>query len=171
MLHTVYIGLGSNLDNPLKQVKDALASLQLHSEMNVIAVSNIYQSKALDVEHNGVKQQQDDYINAVACIKTEYSPIELLDELQALELKHKRVKQYRWGPRSLDLDILLYDNLILQTERLIIPHAELTNRDFVLYPLHDICPGLDIPGQGKLEILLTKIPKEKLMLIKSSAKL
>ncbi len=171
MLHTVYIGLGSNLDNPLKQVKAALKALHLNTAINVDVVSNIYQSKALDAKLNGVKQQQNDYINAVACIKTRYTPIELLDVLQAIELKHNRVKEYRWGPRSLDLDILLYDDLILDTERLSIPHGELANRNFVLYPLQDISPVLNIPGLGKLEKLLLNRTKDTLILIESSAEI
>lgn len=173
MSHIVYIGFGSNLDNPLSQVKSAI--LELHTLKNIIvdAVSSIYKSKPLEIKgddantDSGMDVKQADYINAVARVKTSYTPNELLDELQALELKHKRVKDYRWGPRSLDLDILLYDDLILETERLMIPHVELINRDFVLYPLNDINPELEIPRYGKLELLLENFTKDNLTLIEN----
>lgn len=171
MQHTAYIGLGSNLDNPLQQVKTALAELHLSEGLNVQAVSNIYQSQALEVKYKGIKKQQNDYINAVACIKTRYSPVELLSVLQAVEVKHKRVKEYRWGPRSLDLDILLFDDLIVETAPLSIPHVGLANRDFVLYPLNDISPMLIIPRLGALKNLLLNVTDEKLILLEPPPKI
>lgn len=164
MSHIAYIGFGSNLDNPLLQVKSAISELDAADNIIVEAVSNIYISKPLDIKDADVVEQAD-YINAVARIKTSYTPSELLDELQALELKHKRVKEYHWGPRSLDLDILLYDDVLLETERLTIPHVELVNRDFVLYPLNDINPELFIPKHGKLESLLKNITKDNLIFV------
>lgn len=165
MLHTVYIGLGSNLDNPLFQVKSAISELNALPNIIVDAVSGIYKSKPLEIRSVDVDPEQADYINAVVRVKTSDLPEILLDTLQALELKHNRVKEYRWGPRSLDLDILLYDDLLIDIERLTIPHVELVNRNFVLYPLNDINPGLEIPKHGRLEVLLENITKDNLVFV------
>jgi len=171
MSHSVYIGLGSNLDNPLMQVKSAISELSAAANIMVDAVSGIYKSKPLEIKGADVDFVQADYINAVIHIKTSYTPDILLDNLQALEIKHNRVKEYRWGPRSLDLDILLYDDLFVDTERLKIPHAELINRNFVLYPLNDINPTLKIPKLGKLETLLKSITKDNLVFVEHYKKL
>lgn len=165
MSHIVYIGLGSNLDNPLLQVKSAISELNVIKNIVVDTVSGIYKSKPLEIKGADADVEQADYINAVARIKTNYSPEMLLNTLQALELKHNRVKEYRWGPRSLDLDILLYDDLLVETEQLTIPHVELVNRDFVLFPLSDINPALDIPKYGKLEDLLENMTKDNLFFV------
>lgn len=165
MLHIVYIGVGSNLDNPLLQVKTAISELSDSKNIILDAVSDIYKSKPLHVRGMDVELEQADYINAVARIKTSYTPETLLHLLQTLELKHNRVKEYRWGPRSLDLDILLYDDLQVETESLTIPHIELINRDFVLYPLSDINSALDIPKYGKLETLLENMTKDNLVFV------
>ena len=165
MLHIAYIGIGSNLDNPLLQVKTAISELMVSENIILEVVSDIYKSKPLQVKDMDVELEQADYINAVVRIKTSYTPETLLDQLQTLELKHNRVKEYRWGPRSLDLDILLYDDLQLATENLTIPHIELGNRDFVLYPLSDINPALDIPKYGKLETLLENMTKDNLVFV------
>jgi len=171
MSHSVYIGLGSNLDNPLLQVKSAISELSAAANIIVEAVSDIYKSKPLEINGAEVDLAQADYINAVILIKTSHTPDLLLDNLQALEIKHNRVKEYRWGPRSLDLDILLYDDLRIDTERLKIPHAEIANRNFVLYPLNDINPALDIPKLGKLESLLKNITKDNLVFVEHYNKL
>ena len=170
MSHCVYLGLGSNLDNPLNQVITAITELNDSEKIDVNAVSNIYKSKPLDInalEANieKLEDKQDDYINAVVNIESQFTAIELLDKLQSLELKHNRIKEYRWGPRSLDIDVLLYDDVVIDTERLTIPHAELINRNFVLYPLNDINPLLTIPKYGTLKKLLEKVNKENLILL------
>jgi len=172
MSHCVYLGLGSNLDNPLNQIITAISELNDSEKIEVNAVSNIYKSKPLDINTlkaniEKLEDKQDDYINAVVNIETQLTPIELLDKLQALELKHNRIKEYRWGPRSLDVDILLYDNVVLDTERLTVPHVELINRNFVLYPLNDIDSSLIIPKYGTLKKLLGKVNKENLILLGS----
>lgn len=167
MAHSVYIGLGSNLDNPLNQVKSAILEINALANINLDGVSDIYKSKPLEIKNPTADSlpEQADYINAVIRIKTSDSPDILFDKLQALELKHKRLKEYRWGPRSLDLDILLYADLLVDSERLTIPHPELINRDFVLYPLNDINPELDIPKYGKLAALLENMPKDNLVFV------
>jgi len=168
MSHCVYLGFGSNLNNPLNQIITAISELNDSEKIVVNAVSNIYKSKPLDVNTlevntENIEDKQDDYINAVVNIETQLTPIELLDILQALELKHNRIKEYRWGPRSLDVDILLYDDDVIDTERLTIPHVGLISRNFVLYPLNDINPLLIIPKHGALKNLLAKVNEENLM--------
>ena len=166
MLESAYIGLGSNLDNPLSQVKSAIKELSVCKDITLDAVSSIYKSKPLKITTANEKEvEQPDYINAVVRINTHLAPLELLDVLQNIEKKHKRVTEYRWGPRSLDLDILLYSDLVLTSERLTIPHKELTQRDFVVYPLNDIAPELDIPMHGKLENILLTISNENLVFV------
>lgn len=165
MEHIAYIGLGSNLDTPLMQVKTAVNELDLDVAIQVEEVSRFYKSTPLEINDVDIKHTQADYVNAVVKIATRYTPIELLDSLQSLELKHNRVKEYRWGPRSLDLDILLYDDVIFETERLTIPHVELVNRDFVLQPLSDINPELNIPKKGLLKQLLLNMTSNNLTLI------
>lgn len=95
-------------------------------------------------------QDQPDYINAVAALDTELGPFDLLAKLQAIEQDHHRVRERHWGERTLDLDLLLYGDLEITTERLIIPHARLHERAFVLYPLAEIAPQAVIPARGKV---------------------
>jgi 2-amino-4-hydroxy-6-hydroxymethyldihydropteridine diphosphokinase len=133
-----YIGVGSNLQNPLQQVRQALQELQQLPQTELKKVSRLYQSAAIGPE-------QDDFINAAALLDTDLTPLELLDALQAVEQSHQRQRIQHWGPRTLDLDMLLYDQQIIQSARLTIPHAFLTRRAFVLLPLLDINPDLQLP--------------------------
>lgn len=106
---------------------------------------------------------QPDYINAVAELSTELSPHALLDALQAIEQQHGRTRQgQRWGPRTLDLDILLYSDQQINDVRLQVPHPGIAMRSFVLYPLAEILPGCDIPGMGSLQALLKNCPDDEL---------
>ena len=148
-----YIALGSNLNDPLAQAHQAIAALKQLPNTEVSNVSPFYRSKPLG------PQDQNDYLNAVIKLTTSLTPIALLDELQAIEKSQGRVrKDNRWGARTLDLDILLYDNLMIDNERLTIPHYHMKNREFVLYPLFDISPDLILPDNDKLFNLLTKCP-------------
>ena len=148
-----YIALGSNLNDPLAQAHQAIAALKQLPNTEVSDVSPFYRSKPLG------PQDQNDYLNAVIKLTTSLTPIALLDELQAIEKSQGRVrKENRWGARTLDLDILLYDNLMIDNERLTIPHYHMKNREFVLYPLFDISPDLILPDNDKLFNLLTKCP-------------
>ncbi|SMF21112.1 2-amino-4-hydroxy-6-hydroxymethyldihydropteridinediphosphokinase [Alteromonadaceae bacterium Bs31] len=146
-LNDVFIGLGSNLEQPLEQVKRALKELSEHPELSLITSSPLYRSKAIG-------PSQADYINAVAQIKTPLSALQLLDQLQHIEQLHQRVRIQHWGPRTLDLDILLYGNASINNERLIIPHAHMCERNFVLQPLHDIAPDLHLPSGISIASLL-----------------
>ncbi|OAI21557.1 2-amino-4-hydroxy-6-hydroxymethyldihydropteridine pyrophosphokinase [Methylomonas lenta] len=152
-----YIGLGSNLDDPLQQIVSAAEEIGGLASVKNITLSPLYTSQPVG------PQDQPDYVNAVMRIKTRLEPLNLLSQLQAIENKHGRMRSVRWGARTLDLDILLYDNQIINLADLVIPHPELANRAFVLYPLADIAPpDLLIPGNGHLSHLLTACPSHGL---------
>jgi len=146
---TAYIGLGSNLDEPLAQVKTALDELGELPLSHKIGQSSCYRS-----DPQGPPGQPD-YINAVACLQTELPAHDLLDALQSLEQQHQRVRIEHWGPRTLDLDLLLYGDHIIDTERLQVPHPWLAQRSFVLYPLAEIASNLVLPSGQALTSLLT----------------
>lgn len=152
-----YIALGSNLNDPLAQANQAIAALKQLPNTVVTDISPFYRSKPLG------PQDQNDYLNAVIKLTTSLTPIALLDELQAIEKSQGRVrKDNRWGARTLDLDILLYDDLIIDNDRLTIPHYHMKNREFVLYPLYDISPELILPDNDKLFDLIQKCPLNNL---------
>ncbi len=144
-----YIGLGANLGQPIIQLQWAVKQLQQLHNSQVVAVSRLYGSKpALGSPNN-----QPDYVNAAVLLNTTLAPTQLLAKLQALEYAAGRIRAERWGARSLDLDILLYDNQQINTPELIIPHLELVNRCFVVLPLLDINPTLTLPNSVKLASL------------------
>jgi len=145
----VFIGLGSNLNEPLAQLKKALAALKKMHDSHFIKVSHFYRSLPMG------PQDQPDYINAVAELKTKLSAEQLLDALQTIENEQGRVRQQRWGARTLDLDILLYGNEVINTERLTVPHYGMKERNFVLYPLSELINGdFNIPSMGTMKELL-----------------
>lgn len=164
-MNTVYIGLGSNKNNPPAQIKQALTRLRKHPDIHLCACSRWYQSRAITLDDI----PQDDYINAVAKLTTQLEPIALLRVLQDIEQQQGRQRLKKWGSRTLDLDILLYNAQVIQTRELIIPHPLLNQRAFVLYPLADIQPDLHIPGQGVLQDLLTQVDSNGLQVIKTNA--
>ena len=129
-----YIGLGSNLDNTIAQLDRAIETLKKHDRLQAFRVSSIYGSKPVG------PQDQPDYINAVASFETELSPIELLDLLQSIEQKQRRIRERHWGPRTLDLDLLLYGSEEIQHPRLTVPHPYMLERGFVMCPLNDLAP-------------------------------
>jgi 2-amino-4-hydroxy-6-hydroxymethyldihydropteridine diphosphokinase len=151
-----YIGLGSNLENPRAQVEQAFAELSALPACELLARSPLYRSSAVGP---GI---QPDYVNAVALLKTALSPLVLLDALQSIEQNHNRVRIEHWGPRTLDLDILLLDMLCIDNERLKVPHPYLTQRNFVLYPLADIAPTLHLPDGRSLQELIARCPRDGL---------
>jgi len=141
-----YIGLGSNLADPLRQIHQALAALQDLPGSRLVAQSACYRSTPL----GGAAQP--DYVNAVAALDTCMAPHALLGCLQRIEKRQGRARTgTRWEPRTLDLDILLFGDLQLDEPALTIPHPGLPQRDFVLYPLQEIAPGLIVPGLGSLQ--------------------
>ncbi|MCL6271774.1 2-amino-4-hydroxy-6-hydroxymethyldihydropteridine diphosphokinase [Sansalvadorimonas sp. 2012CJ34-2] len=156
---TAYIGLGSNLENPRQQVLTAVEEIAGISNSMLEHASQLYQSDPVG------PGEQEDYINAVVAIRTELTAIELLDQLQAIEQIHNRKRIIRWGARTLDLDILLYGDQIIDNERLIIPHKEMHWRNFVLCPLADIEPELTLPTGQSLQKLLQKCEDNGLSVI------
>lgn len=128
-----------------------------------MACSSLYRSAPLGPAN------QPDYVNAVMAVETALAPLALLDALQALETAFGRVRHgERWGPRTLDLDILLYGSEILATDRLTVPHPGLAEREFVLYPLQEIAPDLNIPGLGPLADLVRRCPRRGLSVIEEA---
>ncbi|WP_432471086.1 2-amino-4-hydroxy-6-hydroxymethyldihydropteridine diphosphokinase [Amphritea sp. HPY] len=148
---TCYIGLGSNLDSPREQVSSALTELTQLPQCRNLKHSSLYRSDPVG------PAGQPDYINAVACLETCLSPLHLLDALQGIEQAHQRVRIQHWGPRTLDLDLLLYGDQVIQNQRLTVPHAFMKVRNFVLYPLAEIAPNLSLPDGTQLLILLKDI--------------
>ena len=152
-MHTVYLGLGANLNAPRKQIHAAVAALKALKDVEFVCVSHDYASKPMG------PQDQPDYVNAVACVKTALKPEQLLDLTQAIELEHGRVrKEERWGPRTLDIDILLFGNDVIDTPRLTVPHYGLTEREFVVYPLLEIAPTLVLPNNQSLADITKTLP-------------
>ncbi len=147
-----YIGLGSNLQAPRRQLERALEALAALPRSQVLKASRFYRSPPLG------PADQPDYLNAVALLETELAPLALLDRLQALENAQGRVRTRRWGPRTLDLDLLLYDRRRIDHPRLQVPHPGIAERDFVLKPLAEIAPGLEVPGLGRVAVLLAQCP-------------
>lgn len=139
----VFIGLGSNLDNPLAQVKQAIASLAALQSVVIVAQSAWYESLPVGPE-------QPNYINGVVEITTTLEPEACLDALQAIENQQRRIRTVRWGPRTLDLDILLWGEQCIDTSRLVVPHPSMLERAFVLIPLFDIAPKLMLPDGSSL---------------------
>ncbi|TEW52592.1 2-amino-4-hydroxy-6-hydroxymethyldihydropteridine diphosphokinase [Psychromonas sp. RZ5] len=157
-----YIGIGSNQAQPIEQAKQAIAALNNIKNTTVLACSSLYCSKPMG------PQDQPDYVNAVAKLKTSLSAIELLNELQNIEQAQGRVrKENRWGPRTLDLDIILYSDKVINNERLTIPHYGMKEREFVLYPLHEISPQLQLPDGTLLTEILKDCDKKGLTVITS----
>jgi 2-amino-4-hydroxy-6-hydroxymethyldihydropteridine diphosphokinase len=148
---TAYIGLGSNQDNPVGQVRRALDELAALPEIRLCASSRLYKSAPLG------PVDQADFINAVAALETRLSPDALLAVLQSLEARHGRMRSaLRWGPRPLDLDLLLYGDAVIDSPDLQVPHPGLPERVFVLYPLAEIAPDLAVPGRGTVTELLQR---------------
>ena len=150
--YPAYIGLGSNLQAPKKQMQLALASLAALDGVIVVSVSSFYQSEPYG------NVEQDDFINAAAALLTTLSPDELLKQMLAIEIKQGRVRTERWGPRSIDLDLLVYSAKQSESDFLKLPHPEIAKREFVLLPLAEIASELMIVGMGRVKTLLTQVP-------------
>jgi 2-amino-4-hydroxy-6-hydroxymethyldihydropteridine diphosphokinase len=160
-----YIGVGSNLDNPVGQVRTAMTELGSISRTCVLQQSSLYRSPALLSAEN--PQPQPDYINAVAAVETELGARALLDQLLLIEQNHGRHRGLRWAARTLDLDLLVYGNARLDEPGLTVPHPGLPKRAFVLYPLHEIAPGLEVPGHGVVAMLKDRCQAETIQRIQS----
>lgn len=159
MTNIAYIGMGSNLEDPLAQLKSASQALSAHPDIDDIEFSHVYNTTPVG------PQDQPNYVNAAARLVTSLSAIELLDLLQAIENQHGRVRTVRWGARTLDLDILLFNQEEIQSDRLIVPHCQMKVRNFVLIPLSDLTPDLTLPDGSQLPELLKVCPENSIELI------
>lgn len=152
-----FIGLGSNLNQPKTQIKTALIALNNHQNIKVIALSSLYQSPPID----GSKQP--DYLNAICKISTDLTALELLYVCQEIETKQHRVREKKWGARTIDLDIILYGVQFIASKQLVVPHPEMMNRPFVLVPLAEIEPDLTIPVLGDIQDLIRQLDTSTLI--------
>mgnify|MGYP001549950246 FL=1 len=144
-----YIGIGSNLDDPVRQVREALEELDTIPDSVLMSQSGLYGSKPMG------PADQPDYVNAVAAIDTLLSPEQLLEALQKIEQRLGRERDgEKWGPRVIDLDLLLYGKKKISTDTLTVPHPGLHERDFVIIPLAEIAGNITIPGKGLLSTLI-----------------
>ncbi|MFP3013826.1 MAG: 2-amino-4-hydroxy-6-hydroxymethyldihydropteridine diphosphokinase [Arsenophonus sp. NC-QC1-MAG3] len=158
-MERVHIAIASNLNDPLQQVKHAIKELQELPNTKPVAVSSFYRTKPMG------PQDQPDYLNVVIALDTELLPKTLFEHTQSIELMHGRIrKTNRWGPRTLDLDIILYGQQIIQTAYLTIPHYALKEREFMLYPLSEIAPKLRFPDGELLSDRLLQVDKNRLTL-------
>lgn len=151
-MERIYIGMGSNLAEPTEQLRSAVQALAQLPQSTLAGVSAFYQSDSL-------LPGQPRYTNAVAAIDSALAPLELLDALQTIELDQGRERHERWGPRTLDLDILLFGDRLIDEPRLKVPHYHMHARPFVLYPLAELAPAALVLADGRrLEQLLADCP-------------
>ena len=149
--HTAFVALGANIGEPLRQIEAAFAALAALPGTRVLARSSLYRSAPVGYA------DQPDFINAVAMIETALAPHALLDALLAIERAHGRIREFPNAPRTLDLDIVLYGDVVLQEPGLTIPHARMLERAFVMLPLAEIAPDAVVPGQGRVSDLARRV--------------
>lgn len=151
-----YIAIGSNLASPLEQVNAAVQALGEIPQSKIVAVSSFYRTPPLG------PQDQPDYLNAAVVLETALNAETLLDNTQRIELQQGRVrKEERWGPRTLDLDIMLFGHETISTERLTVPHYDMKNRGFMLWPLFEVAPNLIFPDGIPLRTILDNLNAER----------
>lgn len=153
-MSVAYIALGANLGDPAATVNAAFAALAELPQSMLTARSALYRTAPVGI------LDQPEFVNAAARITTQLAPEALLDQLLAIEQRFGRIRAERNGPRTLDLDILLYDDLVIDTPRLTLPHPRLHLRAFVLYPLADLAPDLALPGRGSLAAWLPAVANQ-----------
>lgn len=161
MAETVYVALGSNLEQPQLQLQRAVAAIKDIKHIYNVVCSRLYRSDPVG------PPDQPDYYNAVVSMATELEPLELLDALQTVEHAHGRTRSLRWGPRTLDLDIILFGNRVIESPRLTVPHCQMQVRNFVLCPLLDVAPDLILPDGRPLHRLVDKLGYRGLNVIAS----
>jgi len=154
MMHHAFVALGSNLQDPVFQVKKALIALSSLPKTQLLKTSSLYKTAPIDCPSDAGSPIPD-FINAVAEVQTELSPQELLLALHAIENEAGRVRPFVNAPRVLDCDLLLYENMVIQSDTLILPHPRMHTRGFVLLPLFEIAPQLSMPVHGKIEQLIS----------------
>ena len=156
-MNTAYVALGANIGDPTATVLAAFAALANLADSRVVHTSSLYRTAPVGLVN------QPDFINAVAMLETGLAPEELLDALLDLEARFGRVRRDRNGPRTLDLDLLLYNDIELDLPRLTLPHPRLHLRAFVLHPLAEIAPGLVIPGRGSVAAWLPAVANQRIV--------
>ena len=152
-MHQAFVALGSNLQNPILQVKNAMAALANIPHTRVSLASSLYQTAPVGYEADQLNLVPD-FINAVVAIETDLAPLDLLAALFEIENNAGRERPYPNAPRVLDCDLLLYDTVILNTEKLTLPHPRMHTRGFVLLPLFEIAPQLSLANHGKIAQLI-----------------
>jgi len=155
-----YIGLGSNLANPVSQIQTAFLALAKIPHSELIKHSGLYKSPPLPPVVD-----QPDFINAVAALDTQLTASELILELQKIEVAQERIRTTKWGPRTLDLDLLLYGTTASETAELTLPHPGLTTRNFVILPLLEIDPGVQLPSGEPLSNYVTALTVKELEIL------
>lgn len=148
-----FVGLGSNIDNPISQITNAYEYLKAHKDITKISISSLYETPPLG------NQNQEFFINAVAKIITNLTYNELHSLLKFLEKKHKKQVIDIWGPRTLDLDLLSYNDIDIKTKELVIPHPGVRFRNFVIVPWYEIEPNYKLPGNINIKDLFLKADK------------
>ena len=146
----VFVGLGSNVGDRLGNVRAAVAALREHDDIDVVATSSVY-------ETDPVGPQQPDFLNAVVELATDLAAEELLRVCKQIETDVGRVHRERWGPREIDLDLLVYGDRRIESDDLVVPHPQIAARAFVLVPLEELAPALDLPGVGDSSSLLARL--------------
>ena len=154
-MHRAFIALGANLEDPAAQVRAALADLTGCGDIALVAASSLYRTAPIGADGP-------DYINAVAAVDTPLPPAGLLSRLFAVEAHFGRTRSYRNAPRTLDLDLLLYDDQMLDGPELTLPHPRLHLRAFVLVPLAEIAPDLALPGRGSVAAWLPAVANQRI---------
>ncbi len=146
-----YVGIGSNMGDSPTRVRGAFDALAGLPHTRLMARSRLYRTRPFGPVPQG------DFINAVAGLLTQLDAAAMLEGLRGVERAAGRVRAERWGPRTLDLDLLVFGAERLQTPELTLPHPGIAERGFVLAPLHDVAPTLDVPGAGRVEVLLRRL--------------
>ena len=155
-----YIGLGSNLDNPERQLDMALQSLDDIPDTRLVKNSSFYRSAPLG------PSDQPHFINAVALLESSLTAGQLLVRLQSIENRQGRVRNgQRWGPRTLDLDLLLHGSQVIEEPELTVPHPGIRYRNFVLAPLLELAPELEIPGLGRVDEMLDSVGRSGITML------
>ncbi|MBA4094200.1 MAG: 2-amino-4-hydroxy-6-hydroxymethyldihydropteridine diphosphokinase [Candidatus Accumulibacter sp.] len=155
-VHRAFVALGANLEDPVAQVRAAATALAALPGARLLALSSLYRTAPVGIHG------QPDFINAVAALDTTLAPHELLAELFAIEAQFGRRRDYHHAPRTLDLDLLLYDDLRLDSPTLHLPHPRMHLRAFVIAPLVEIAPDCRIPGRGKAAAWLPAVSMQRI---------
>ncbi len=155
-MNSIFIALGSNLKNPKKQIKNGILSIKKINDVKILKESHLYETPPVGILN------QPNFVNAVVKISSSLNPQELLDELLNIENIAGRIRNKKNGPRILDLDILLFNDFILNKDNLTIPHPRMHERLFVLIPLKDIDRNIVIPNQGAIKDIINKLAPENI---------